>query len=78
MKKHAIALAAGLGLALAAGTAMAQTTTLAQVKARGALNCGVGPGLAGFALPDAQGNWSGLDVDFCRAMAARSSMTPRR
>jgi len=50
--------------------ACAQSSTLAQVKARGALNCGSGPGLAGFYLPDEQGNWMGLDVDFCRAIAA--------
>jgi general L-amino acid transport system substrate-binding protein len=78
MKKHIVALAAGLGLTLAAGAAMAQTGTLAQVKARGTLNCGVGPGLAGFGLPDAQGNWSGLDVDFCRAMAAAIFDDPKK
>ena len=39
------------------------------IKQRGALNCGVTTGLAGFSLPDAQGNWAGLDVDFCRALA---------
>jgi general L-amino acid transport system substrate-binding protein len=78
MKKHIVAIAAGLGLTLAAGTAMAQTGTLAQVKARGTLNCGVGPGLAGFGLPDAQGNWSGLDVDFCRAMAAAIFDDPKK
>src|ERR1700730_16934657 len=54
--------------ALAAVPADAQT--LATVKARGALNCGSNPGLAGFGLPDAQGNWTGLDVEVCRAIAA--------
>src|SRR5437764_1191176 len=44
--------------------------TLDAVKKRGILNCGVGTGLAGFSLPDAQGNWTGLDVDTCRAIAA--------
>src|SRR3569832_1116682 len=34
------------------------------------LNCGSNGTLAGFGLPDAQGNWTGLDVDFCRAVAA--------
>ncbi|KUL94837.1 amino acid ABC transporter substrate-binding protein [Bosea sp. WAO] len=43
---------------------------LAQVKSKGVLTCGVGPGLAGFGMPDAQGNWSGLDVDLCRAISA--------
>ncbi|MGO4673024.1 amino acid ABC transporter substrate-binding protein [Bosea sp. 2YAB26] len=53
-----------------AGGAQAQTGLLAQVKSRGQLICGVGPGLAGFGIPDAQGNWSGLDVDLCRAISA--------
>ena len=34
------------------------------------LNCGVSTGLAGFAQPDDKGNWTGLDVDYCRAVAA--------
>jgi general L-amino acid transport system substrate-binding protein len=34
------------------------------------LNCGANGTLAGFGLPDAQGKWTGLDVDFCRAIAA--------
>ena len=44
--------------------------TLDTVKQRGALNCGANGQLPGFGLPDAQGNWTGLDVDFCRAIAA--------
>jgi general L-amino acid transport system substrate-binding protein len=44
--------------------------TLEAVKARGVLNCGVTVGLAGFSAPDDKGNWTGLDVDFCRAVAA--------
>jgi ribose/xylose/arabinose/galactoside ABC-type transport system permease subunit len=40
------------------------------VKQRGELNCGVSTGLAGFSLADAQGNYTGLDVDTCRAIAA--------
>jgi general L-amino acid transport system substrate-binding protein len=44
--------------------------TLAAVKARGRLNCGVNPGLAGFAFQDERGRWQGFDVDFCRALAA--------
>jgi general L-amino acid transport system substrate-binding protein len=43
---------------------------LANVKARGALRCGVSEGVAGFSAPDAAGQWSGIDVDFCRALAA--------
>ena len=41
-----------------------------QVKARKVLRCGVNTGLAGFAAPDDQGEWRGIDADFCRAVAA--------
>jgi general L-amino acid transport system substrate-binding protein len=44
--------------------------TLDNIKAKGSLTCGSNPGLAGFGLPDNQGNWKGLDVDYCRAIAA--------
>lgn len=50
--------------------ALAQTTTLTTVKGRGELICGVSPGLAGFGIPDAKGEWAGLDVDLCRAISA--------
>jgi len=59
---------AGLGLAIASSGAGAQT--LNQVKQRGQLLCGSNDGLAGFGLPDAKGNWAGIDVDYCRAIAA--------
>src|SRR5262249_5903419 len=44
--------------------------TLSDVQGRGSLNCGTSTDLAGFATPDNQGNWTGLDVDMCRAIAA--------
>lgn len=44
--------------------------TLAQVKARGSVRCGVSEGIVGFSLRDDNGRWSGLEVDFCRALAA--------
>lgn len=44
--------------------------TLAAIKARGWLSCGVNPGLAGFAYADDRGVWRGFDVDICRAVAA--------
>jgi general L-amino acid transport system substrate-binding protein len=59
---------AGLVLAGLAGAASAQT--LDEVRSRGTLNCGVNPGLTGFAAPDASGRWEGFDVDLCRAVAA--------
>jgi general L-amino acid transport system substrate-binding protein len=48
----------------------AQAQMLKRVMDRGALICGVTQGLPGFSLPDDRGNWTGFDVDFCRAMAA--------
>jgi general L-amino acid transport system substrate-binding protein len=48
----------------------ASAGTLDVVKKRGTLNCGANGGLPGFGLPDSQGTWAGLDVDFCRAVAA--------
>ena len=50
--------------------AAAWSQTLKAVKDRGQLICGANGTLAGFGLPDAQGNWVGFDVDFCRAIAA--------
>jgi general L-amino acid transport system substrate-binding protein len=63
-------IAAGSFVAAMAVAASAGAATLDDVKARGTLNCGVTTGLAGFAAPDDQGNWKGLDVDMCRAVAA--------
>ncbi|MFC4167835.1 amino acid ABC transporter substrate-binding protein [Teichococcus aestuarii] len=54
---------------LAATPALAGPT-LEGVKARGQLVCGVNSGVAGFSAPDSQGNYQGLDADFCRAVAA--------
>jgi general L-amino acid transport system substrate-binding protein len=44
--------------------------TLDAIKARGQLVCGVNTGLAGFSAADSAGNWTGLDVDICKAVAA--------
>jgi general L-amino acid transport system substrate-binding protein len=68
MNRVIIALAFAATAAFAAAPASAQT--LNTVKQRGALQCGANGTLAGFGLPDAQGNWTGLDVEFCRALAA--------
>src|SRR5262249_53064030 len=48
----------------------ASAQTLNAVKQRGQLVCGVSQGLPGFSSPDDRGNWTGLDVDLCRAIAA--------
>jgi general L-amino acid transport system substrate-binding protein len=62
-------LAAALAAAAAAASA-GQAQTLKAVQDRGTLNCGVSEGLVGFSFKDDAGNWSGLDVDVCRAIAA--------
>src|SRR2546430_2679974 len=68
MKRVVVTLAAGA--ALAAGASAASAQTLNTVKQRGSVICGVSQGIAGFSNPDDRGIWTGLDVDFCRAMAA--------
>ena len=63
---------AALGVAavsLLATGAFAQAT-LNNVRQKGHLTCGSSHGSPGFGMPDAQGIWAGLDVDFCRAIAA--------
>jgi len=72
MKKLTIAIVGVAGLALASH-AMAGShgdSTLAQVKAKGFVQCGVSQGLPGFSNADDSGNWTGLDVDLCRGVAA--------
>lgn len=44
--------------------------TLEKVKARGSLICGVNSQVPGFGFVDANGSFSGFDVDYCRALAA--------
>ncbi len=64
-------LSAAIGTAvLAIGGPAAAASTLDAVKAKGFVQCGVNTGLAGFAAPDSAGNWTGFDVDYCRAVAA--------
>jgi general L-amino acid transport system substrate-binding protein len=69
MKRMIATIAIGLAASLSATAASAQAT-LNNVKQKGFLTCGSNTGLAGFGVPDAQGNWTGLDVDLCRAIAA--------
>lgn len=65
-----IALGFAALVATTAVNAQPSTNTLDTVKKRGILQCGAHGTLAGFGFPDAQGNWTGLDVDFCRALSA--------
>ncbi len=66
--KSTFVIAAALATSLSAQGALSQT--LKSVKERGSLSCGVSQGLPGFSSPDDKGNWTGLDVDVCRAIAA--------
>ena len=59
-----------LALCLAAPLPSIAGKTLDGVRQRGHVTCGVSTGVAGFSAPDAQGQWRGLDVDVCRALAA--------
>jgi general L-amino acid transport system substrate-binding protein len=68
MKRVATAFA--IAMVLAFGTQAASSQTLKAVQDRGQLVCGANGTLAGFGMPDPQGNWVGFDVDFCRAIAA--------
>ena len=69
MKKTLLAIGLGTAVSVAAATA-ATAGTLDDVKAKGHVQCGVTQGLPGFSNPDSKGNWTGIDVDVCRAIAA--------
>lgn len=56
--------------AMVLGAGMAHASTLEEVRERGAIVCGVTQGVPGFSNPDDAGNWTGFDVDICRAVAA--------
>jgi len=62
-----IAAAVVLSVVTAGG---AQAGTLSDVKSKGFIQCGVSQGVPGFSNPDQSGNWTGIDVDLCRAVSA--------
>jgi general L-amino acid transport system substrate-binding protein len=66
--KRTLIVGTALGVVLSAGAASAQV--LDEIRNRGELRCGANTGLVGFAAPDEQGQWTGFDVDYCRALAA--------
>lgn len=68
MKRVSLVVILAVAAGLSAQAASAQT--LKTVKDRGMLSCGVSQGLPGFSSPDDKGNWTGLDVDICRAISA--------
>jgi len=74
MIKHVVAAALALSFIGAAHAGK----TLDAINQRGQLVCGVNPSLPGFAAADSQGNWSGLDVDICKAIAATILKDPNK
>lgn len=70
--KKLISIALGVTFAAGAFTAtnVLAASTLELIKDKGHVQCGVTGGLPGFSQPDKKGNWTGIDVDTCRAMAA--------
>src|SRR5262245_61815035 len=60
----------GAGPAPVRASPSSATPTLDAVRRKNFVQCGVTTGVAGFSTPDAQGEWRGLDVDVCRAIAA--------
>lgn len=67
---RAVTAAALAGAAALTATPALAGKTLDAIRSRGQLVCGVSTGLAGFSAADSQGNWSGIDVDICKAVAA--------
>ena len=61
---------AAAGMLAMAGALPGQAATLDDVRSAGELKCGINTGLAGFAFTDDDGNWTGFDVAYCRALAA--------
>src|SRR5260370_39417607 len=83
MRTFRTGLLIGLAIAVAIGGAAItyeryDTKTLKRTVRREAVLCGVNTGLPGFSTPDDKGNWSGFDVDFCRAVAAAIFDDPRK
>jgi general L-amino acid transport system substrate-binding protein len=73
IKLLGVALVAALGVTATA----AYADTLGDIKARGFVQCGVSEGTPGFAVPDANQEWAGLDVDYCRALASAVFNDPK-
>ncbi|HEX5165421.1 MAG TPA: amino acid ABC transporter substrate-binding protein [Thermomicrobiales bacterium] len=65
-------------LAASLGVPAAGASRLDQIRARGIVTCGVGPGVPGFSEVDAQGRYSGFDIDICRALSAAIFGQPDR
>lgn len=60
------------------GQSFASSKTIEKIKKRGHLRCGVSQGLPGFSSTDTKNNWKGIDVDFCKAVAAALLKDPSK
>lgn len=69
MKNKIVSAALGAAV-LGMATGAVSAATLDDIKAKGFVQCGVSQGLPGFSNPDAAGNWTGIDVDLCKGVAA--------
>src|SRR5258708_14595638 len=75
MNRTIQAVLAGLMLATSGASAEAGAV-LDKIKSQGALRCGVGGSIPTFSMLDSKGQWSGLDVDYCRAVASAVLVSP--
>jgi len=67
-----------LGAALVLAASAASAATLDDVKSKGFVQCGVSQGLPGFSSTNDKGEWTGIDVDLCRAIAAAIFADPSK
>ena len=70
MKRTLLSAVAGVAVVAGFSVSAASAATLDDVKAKGFVQCGVSTGLAGFSAPNDAGDWTGIDVDLCRGIAA--------
>lgn len=69
MKRNLLAILVG-AFTIMMGSPLASQNNLDNIKAKGFVECGVSHNSPGFSIQDGAGDWTGLDVDFCRALAA--------
>lgn len=79
MVKRSLLAAAALVAAVGLGAVPARAgATLDAVMKRGEVVCGINTGFVGFSMPNEKGEWEGLDVDFCRGLAAALFGDPQK
>jgi len=70
---------AGIVVVIAGSSSLSRAgDVFAKVRTKGVVHCGVSEGLLGFSFKEPSGKWSGLDVDFCRAVAAAALENPEK